>query len=160
MRRGPGRPSECPVDADNALVSQWLGPGNTNVAGGWVVPGIAPSRYTQVCTSPQALQARVRALRTPAPRQHHRACCTYDRFRPVIGDPRGVIRTGYGQYPRSTALPHCSSLPLQLGTGSCSWVLVPEAGYWFLRLGTGSWYWFWSPGTGSWYWFWSPGTGS
>ena len=49
MRRalaGPGVPAWTRVTG----IWHWLGPGNTNVAGyregGWVVPGIAPSRYT------------------------------------------------------------------------------------------------------------------
>ena len=33
------------VDAETGIW-HWLGPGNTNMGPGWVVPGIAPSRYT------------------------------------------------------------------------------------------------------------------
>ena len=46
--------------------------------------------------------------------------CTYDRFKPVQGDPRGVIRTGHGlqlphgQYSRSL---HCSLLLIALQLG-------------------------------------------
>ena len=73
------------------------------------------------------------------------------------------------QYPRSTALQHCSSLHLQLdlsnwlldlapGSGSWYWVLAPGTGYWLLVLDTGYWildtgYWipgYWILDTGYW----------
>ena len=67
------RASECLAGRRYAGLRQWLGPGNTNVIGRVVVPGIAPSQYHP------AAPPRVR-LPTA-----HRAVCTTRPVRVTLG---------------------------------------------------------------------------
>ena len=62
--------------------------------GSWVVPGIAtlvPTRYTHPVYPPRHPPDTARRAH-PGPTTVHGTLrtCTYDRFRPVLGEPRGV----------------------------------------------------------------------
>ena len=99
------------------MVGPWQYQCSPRVGPGRVYRVLPPSQYPVYHPSRCPPTALPGSVAHHAPVRGHPGTCTYDRFTPSQGDPRGVKRTGYRRVGRGT---HGAVSPLAPPNAQCS----------------------------------------